>query len=282
MEFVKILICSSVYQSVMAHVKRNYPNESGGLLCGPVGCKQNLITHFIPSLTNESGPFSFATTPEAEQPALNRIYARYEFDLRGYWHTHPHGPAGSSPTDLKTSASLFHRMKKHNGTTPIMALAFKAKKDWEFKTFSVVIDSGEMSWKEIPFEVVPDQDWTMRDIIRPRSMSGGNISRILEELNHLSNVYGDGVKFSQNGSCIDADVPYKTGILRIRMSERFPECPPRLWFCDENGMWHNCYHLWMSIWNDSFTLWEMIDCTEEFICPPWEKKIVENVKEAVR
>ena len=281
MEFNKILICKSVYQSFMAHVKRYFPNEAGGMLCGPINFYQNLLTHFIPSPTDESGPYTFATTPEAEQPMLNRIHALYEFDLRGYGHSHAYGPAYPSHIDLKTSESLFHRMMNHNGTSPIMALAYKEKSDWGFKTFSVVIESGKLSWKEIPFQVVPDLDWTMRDVIRPRPMSGGNLTRILDELNHLSNVFGDDVKFSQNGSCIDADVPYKTGILRIRVSERFPECPPRLWFCDENGMWHNCYHLWMSIWNDSFTLWEMIDCTDEFIRPPWERKVFYFKKEVV-
>ena len=276
-----IQISKSVYDELLNHALNADPHEAGGLLCGPKGRNQNVITHFIPSYSGESGPYSFATVPEMEQPKLNRIHALYSHDLRGYFHSHL-CDSGPSQTDLRTSASLCHRMKQHNGTTPIMGIACKTKNGWKLKMYTVEITSGDASWRDAPYQVIPDQDWSMRDIIRPKPLNGGTVGRIFEELNHLGDVYGDDVRFKQQGSCFDADVPFKNGILRIRISERFPETPPRLWFCDERGSWHNVYHLWMSIWNDNFTLWEMIDCTEEFVFPPWNKEVIGKELEAVK
>ncbi|MBT4483649.1 MAG: hypothetical protein HOC71_08230 [Candidatus Latescibacteria bacterium] len=276
-----IKISKSVYDTMMEIALDADPREAGGLLCGQKNRNQYVITHFIPSFSNESGPYSFSTVPEMEQPKLNRLHAGYDCDFQGYHHTHL-CDSGPSSTDLQTSESLYYRMKKHNGTTPIMGLSCKTKKGWKLKMYAVEINSGEACWNEIPFQIIPDQDWSMRDIIRPKSLSGGTVGRIFDELNLLVDVFGDDVRFRQEGSCFDADVPFKNGILRIRISERYPHSPPRLWFCDESGTWHNCYHLWMSMWNDSFTLWEMIDCTKEFVCPPWQKEITENEPEAVK
>ncbi|MCA9937402.1 MAG: Mov34/MPN/PAD-1 family protein [Anaerolineales bacterium] len=88
-------ICAEVFAEMMAHVAAAMPAEACGFLSGREGvaCRHFPIPNVSPN------PHCFRMEPQAQIDALYAIAAAAEEPLAIY-HSHPHGPAALSPTDL--------------------------------------------------------------------------------------------------------------------------------------------------------------------------------------
>jgi [CysO sulfur-carrier protein]-S-L-cysteine hydrolase len=90
-----IRILSGVLAAMVAHARREAPNESCGLLVG----SSTTIDECVPTTNLAASPTRFRVDP-AEHIALNRRLRGSPRTIVGAYHSHPGSPAEPSPTDL--------------------------------------------------------------------------------------------------------------------------------------------------------------------------------------
>jgi [CysO sulfur-carrier protein]-S-L-cysteine hydrolase len=96
-----LVIETSIHDAIVAHAKRDHPNEACGVVSGPVGADRP--SRFMPMRNAAASPTFYELAP-ADLLSLYR-----ELDDRGeepavIYHSHTHSEAYPSPTDLRLAA----------------------------------------------------------------------------------------------------------------------------------------------------------------------------------
>lgn len=266
----QIQILQSVYDEIIAYADDNSTVEVGGVLTGKID--NDVIAGFIPSYSTDCSAFSLMSNPHDEQPVLNRMYVRFDHDTVGYTHTHPVGPLFFSRTDKCSGYDLYKQTRMHNGTSPIMGLlAWDTQKEkWIMKLARVSSTLGICHFHSVDYIIIPDDSWAARNALRPCFPLTDRDQRIGQELTKLRVLYGDTLRVFQTCDCIDVDIQFASGTLRIRMGAHYPLLPPRFWYIDASNIQYDVRHSWQSSWSDTMFLWEMVECRDQFLSPPWE------------
>lgn len=96
-------IGSHLRDEIVAHLSRALPNEGVGLLAvtAPSGVGNRMdVVRFYPGTNSEASTSRFTMDPTEVIAALREIDDR-GWCLGAIVHSHPHGPASPSPTDLR-------------------------------------------------------------------------------------------------------------------------------------------------------------------------------------
>lgn len=93
-------IGGSVLDAIVAHARREAPNECCGLLVGAA----NVVERAVPTGNAAASPTRYLVDP-AEHFALIRELRGTERDIIGAYHSHPASPAVPSPTDIAAAWS---------------------------------------------------------------------------------------------------------------------------------------------------------------------------------
>jgi proteasome lid subunit RPN8/RPN11 len=86
---------NSVYMAMLAEGQAGYPLEVCGLLAGQNG----RITHHRPIHNQLQSPVAFEMEPKQQIETMLAVEAQGK-ELIAIYHSHPHGPAMPSPTDI--------------------------------------------------------------------------------------------------------------------------------------------------------------------------------------
>jgi proteasome lid subunit RPN8/RPN11 len=90
-----IAIASDALDAIVAHARREAPNECCGLLVGWPG----RIDESIAATNLAASPSRFLLDP-GDHIAVNRRLRGSGREVMGAYHSHPHSPADPSPTDV--------------------------------------------------------------------------------------------------------------------------------------------------------------------------------------
>ena len=92
----KLIIPSEMVDVMRAHIQRSIPEEA----CGILGGNGNLVKCVIPDTNELHSPLKFRMAPEEQYKAFTWLENK-AYDMLGYYHSHPVGPAFPSETDLR-------------------------------------------------------------------------------------------------------------------------------------------------------------------------------------
>lgn len=139
-------IRSSLVQAIVAHARRDHPDEACGVLAGPEGSDEPV--RFIPMLNAARSP----TFYEFDSADLLRLYR--EMDARGeepvvIYHSHTATQAYPSPTDVAYAS-------EPNAHYVLVSTRETGSRDgpYEFRSFRIV--DGLIT--EEPVQIWADQD----------------------------------------------------------------------------------------------------------------------------
>ena len=90
-----IAIAPGALDAMVAHARREAPNECCGLLVGSSG----RIDESVATKNLASSPTRFLVDP-SDHIAINRRLRGSPREIVGAYHSHPHSPAEPSPTDI--------------------------------------------------------------------------------------------------------------------------------------------------------------------------------------
>jgi [CysO sulfur-carrier protein]-S-L-cysteine hydrolase len=91
---VNLLVAAGLLESVIEHAKANYPRESCGLLAG-----RGSATRFIPMDNIRASSSEYEMDPARLISVLRDLRGTGE-QLVAIYHSHPHGPARLSNSDI--------------------------------------------------------------------------------------------------------------------------------------------------------------------------------------
>jgi len=91
-------IASLVLEAIVAHARREAPNECCGLLVGA----GNVVDRAVPTRNAARSRTKYLVDP-SEQFALIRALRGTAHDIIGAYHSHPSSPAIPSPTDIASA-----------------------------------------------------------------------------------------------------------------------------------------------------------------------------------
>jgi len=131
-----LIIPEQILNEIQAHVARNLPAEA----CGLLGGKQGLVSIHIPINNILNSPHQFRMHPEEQLQGLIKLEEK-ELDLLAIYHSHPHGAASPSPTDL--ASHLY----------PEAAALILAREggQWMIKAFEIIEGfSTQINWVKVP------------------------------------------------------------------------------------------------------------------------------------
>ncbi len=101
MGHTSIILTNLQWQSMESHVRASFPREACGVLAGEHGS-----VHWVESATNvEDGEGRFRMDPQEQLDVMQRI-ENEGLRLIGIYHSHPHGPANLSDSDIQEAAYL--------------------------------------------------------------------------------------------------------------------------------------------------------------------------------
>src|SRR5690242_13556555 len=90
-----VTIAAAAFDALIAHARREAPNECCGLLIG----SPSRIDESIAARNVAASPSRFLIDP-SEHIAINRRLRGSSREVVGTYHSHPHSPAEPSPTDV--------------------------------------------------------------------------------------------------------------------------------------------------------------------------------------
>ncbi|MCA9994043.1 MAG: M67 family metallopeptidase [Ardenticatenaceae bacterium] len=90
-----LYLTQASYDRILAALRAVYPQEGCGFCSGRGGC----ITTIYPITNTLDSPVAYAMDPQEQIAALLAMEAAGE-TLLAIYHSHPHGPAGPSPSDI--------------------------------------------------------------------------------------------------------------------------------------------------------------------------------------
>jgi proteasome lid subunit RPN8/RPN11 len=101
----RVRVRQEVLEEVVAHARREVPNECCGLLLG----SDNEIDESYPARNRSDGATRFLIDPADHFAAIRHARASGR-TVRGAYHSHPRGPAAPSATDAAemTDPTLLH------------------------------------------------------------------------------------------------------------------------------------------------------------------------------
>ena len=82
-------------REIVEHCRASLPNEG----CGLVAVSNGNVVRVYPTSNADSSPSSYTIPPEEHFAALTDAEAR-GWEIGGVFHSHPHGPARMSGSDL--------------------------------------------------------------------------------------------------------------------------------------------------------------------------------------
>ncbi len=91
----EILLPDAIYEEMVAHVAGLWPEEACGLLAGRDGRAERLYA--VENMRHS--PTAYEMEPAQQVRAMIDIEAG-GLELLGIFHSHPHGPARPSPSDV--------------------------------------------------------------------------------------------------------------------------------------------------------------------------------------
>ena len=91
-----LLIPKSIFDQILAHLRRVYPEEGCGLISGTNGN----ATRFHPMTNTHHSPTTYFMDPKEQFAAFKAIRLASE-DLLAIVHSHPHSEAYPSATDIR-------------------------------------------------------------------------------------------------------------------------------------------------------------------------------------
>jgi [CysO sulfur-carrier protein]-S-L-cysteine hydrolase len=94
-ESMNLILPAHILEQVIQHAKNAYPNEACGFLLG-----RNAVDRFIPTKNVSLSPDQYEIDP-AELIATLRALRETGESLLAIFHSHPHGPAEPSKTDIE-------------------------------------------------------------------------------------------------------------------------------------------------------------------------------------
>jgi [CysO sulfur-carrier protein]-S-L-cysteine hydrolase len=92
----ELVIPKPIYRQMRRHVDRRTPMEACGLLAGKDGMVS--ISHGIRN--DARSPVHYRMNPKGQLRAFNR-FEDLGLDMLAIYHSHPAGPPGPSPTDIR-------------------------------------------------------------------------------------------------------------------------------------------------------------------------------------
>ena len=94
---MNLLVAPGLLDEVIQHAKSNYPQEACGLLAG-----RGSASRFIPMANVLASPSGYEMDPASLIQAFRDLRDTGE-DLLAIYHSHPHGPARPSASDIQRS-----------------------------------------------------------------------------------------------------------------------------------------------------------------------------------
>ena len=93
-----ILIPKNVYDAMIDHAKKGYPNEACGILAGSAGSGN--ATHFFPMTNMDNASISYFMDPK-EQLAVFKKMRNLGVEMSGIFHSHVASEAAPSQKDIR-------------------------------------------------------------------------------------------------------------------------------------------------------------------------------------
>lgn len=90
-----MIIPAALYDRMLAHCRKSYPDEACGLLAGA----GDRVTAFFEMTNSEPSPVSYLMDPKEQFSAMKEIREK-GLRMVGIFHSHPQSPAYPSPTDV--------------------------------------------------------------------------------------------------------------------------------------------------------------------------------------
>src|SRR5262245_52318433 len=94
---MNLVLAPGILEQAIEHAKKAYPKEACGLLVG-----RNSADRFIPAKNISPNALQYEMDP-AELIGILRDLRETQEDLIAIFHSHPHGPAEPSKTDVERS-----------------------------------------------------------------------------------------------------------------------------------------------------------------------------------
>jgi len=91
-----ITIPKKIYEEMMAHAKKGYPNEACGILAGAASS----VTHFFPMRNVDESSISYFMDPK-EQLHVFKKMRELKAGMLGIFHSHVASPASPSQKDIR-------------------------------------------------------------------------------------------------------------------------------------------------------------------------------------
>ena len=93
-----MLIPKGIYDAMIDHAKKGYPNEACGILAGPAGSEK--ATHFFPMINMDNASISYFMDPK-EQLAVFKKMRNLGVEMSGIFHSHVASEAAPSQKDIR-------------------------------------------------------------------------------------------------------------------------------------------------------------------------------------
>jgi len=91
-----LIVTKQVEAALLAHARRELPNEA----CGYLGGKDSRVSVAIPLRNLDASPEHFSMDPKEQFEAVRSLRAQ-GFQALGVYHSHPDSPARLSDEDLR-------------------------------------------------------------------------------------------------------------------------------------------------------------------------------------
>jgi len=130
---------------IVSHLRRALPNEGVGLLAAaePLdGTRRLDVVRFYPGTNADASASRFTMEPSEVFAALREIDDR-GWRLGAIVHSHPHGPASPSPTDLRESRY----------PEALMVIVSLASMIPDIVAWSIAEGSDQPALQQVPIEV---------------------------------------------------------------------------------------------------------------------------------
>lgn len=91
-----LTLTNEAYLAMVAHARRDLPNEA----CGYLGGKNGIVTEAVPLTNADASPDHYSFLPHEQFAAVKALRSRGLTVLAGY-HSHPSSPARPSEEDIR-------------------------------------------------------------------------------------------------------------------------------------------------------------------------------------
>lgn len=136
MELEVLSLSEEQWAEVLAHVQDCLPEEA----CGLLGGSRGRATKAIPVTNADHSRFRFRMDPREQVEAMASL-EESSLELVAIYHSHPEGPSGPSPIDLREAAY----------PEAVYLILSSSESGWKGRAFRI----HEGGWSEIEIVVTP-------------------------------------------------------------------------------------------------------------------------------